>query len=293
VAITAITTLLELLKFSFDRYGFWISSFLAIAMTTGASIYGNVGRQAAQGAGARDVDMAGGAFHHVFAFAAFMRKFQGDSFRRVYCQERRCRFVTTGAIVRGRFFVFPVTGKAGVMRVRPGFERSIRGRKSVRPRRSDSARVRDVADRTVVVIRFGVVDGTTTKVRGLHESQLTISRSMQRRNRILMFVVRKLDGELPFVFRLHSLIRIVRIAECETASFPWRGADMADRADCRPGADDCLPGEKLLTVTAHAGVMIGKVSHVGKFPFRRPRGWNLMAVTASKALMFFGRVQER
>ena len=74
VAIGAISRLLKLLQLSFDRHGFWISRALAVAMACGAGIYRHVGRQAAQRACARDVDVASRAFIDVRPLAAFVRE---------------------------------------------------------------------------------------------------------------------------------------------------------------------------------------------------------------------------
>lgn len=72
VAVSTVAALLELLQFSFDCHCLRISRFLAITMTACAGVYGNVRSQPAQRARACDVDVTGGAFHHVLAFAAFM-----------------------------------------------------------------------------------------------------------------------------------------------------------------------------------------------------------------------------
>src|SRR6266849_6563561 len=103
-----------------------------------------------------------------------------------------------------------------------------------------------------------------------------------------MFVVRELDREMPFVFRLRSLISIVWFAESEPRVFARRGAHVADSADCRTGADESLPREKLLTMTAHTGIVIGKVCGVGKISLRRPGGRQLVTRIAGEALVFLG-----
>ena len=101
-----------------------------------------------------------------------------------------------------------------------------------------------------------------------------------------MLVVRKLDHELPLVLRLHPLVRIVRITKGKAPALAWRGAYVTDSADCRTSADDRLTGEKLLPVTAHARVVIGKVCHVGKFSFRSPRGRDFVTITAGERFVF-------
>src|SRR5688572_21080778 len=88
VAIGAIARLLKLLQFSFDSHGFWISRALAVAMARRASVDGDVGRQAAQSACARYVDVASRAFQDVLAFAAFVRELCRNAFRRVRSDKR-------------------------------------------------------------------------------------------------------------------------------------------------------------------------------------------------------------
>ena len=101
-----------------------------------------------------------------------------------------------------------------------------------------------------------------------------------------MFVVRELDSELAFVFRLRRLISVVRFPESEARIFARRGAQVTNRADNRTGANQSLSREKLLPVAAHAGIVIRKVCHVGKISFRRPRGRELVTVVACEALVF-------
>src|SRR5258708_6784347 len=107
-----------------------------------------------------------------------------------------------------------------------------------------------------------------------------------------MFVVRKLDGELPFVFRLRCLISAVRFPESEARIFARGGAYVTDRAECRPGANESLPREKLLPVAADAGLVIGKVRGVGKISLRRPIGRELVTLVACEALVLIGRMQK-
>src|SRR5712692_5957662 len=107
-----------------------------------------------------------------------------------------------------------------------------------------------------------------------------------------MFVVRKLDGELAFVFRFRSLIRIVRFAKSEPRIFARRGMYVADRANRRPRAGECLPPEELLPVAAYTRIVIGKIRGVGKIPVRRPGGRQLVAGVARETLVFFRRVEK-
>ena len=57
-------------------------------MARGAGIDRHVGRQAAQRAGARDIDVASRTFQDVLAFAAFVRELCGDAFYREGRDER-------------------------------------------------------------------------------------------------------------------------------------------------------------------------------------------------------------
>ena len=113
-----------------------------------------------------------------------------------------------------------------------------------------------------------------------------------RGNHVLMFVVRKLDGELAFVFRPRRLTSIVRFAESEARIFARRRARVTDSANRRASARKSLPREELLPVAAHAGVVIGKVCGVWEISFRRPFGWELVTGVAREALVFLGRVQK-
>ena len=81
MAITAITGVLELLQFSFNRYGFWIGGFLAFAVARRAGIDRHIRSQAAESTRARDIDVARGAFRNVPAFAAFVRELRRDAYR--------------------------------------------------------------------------------------------------------------------------------------------------------------------------------------------------------------------
>ena len=105
-----------------------------------------------------------------------------------------------------------------------------------------------------------------------------------------MFVVRKFDFELPVVFWLRRLIRAIRFAKSEPALFARRGAQVTDRADGGAGAAHRLTREKLLPVTTHARVVIGKVSGVWKCTTSGPCRRNLVAGVALEAFVFVGRM---
>jgi hypothetical protein len=61
---------------------------------------------------------------------------------------------------------------------------------------------------------------------------------------------------------------------------------MANSTDGRAGAAESLPGKKLLPVTSHTSVVIGKVCYIWKFPFGIPRRGNLVADVTGEALVF-------
>ena len=72
VAIRASTGFLVLLKLFFNRRNLRISNFLVVLMTSCARRDRHVRGQAAECARASNVDVAGSAFQHVPALAAFM-----------------------------------------------------------------------------------------------------------------------------------------------------------------------------------------------------------------------------
>ena len=149
-----------------------------------------------------------------------------------------------------------------------------------------------MADRTVVVIDFRFVveapEGSSDKARLV----LPRTGSSERRDHVLMFVVRELDRELPFVFRLRCLTSIVRFAESKPRIFARRGAHVTRGADRRAGVDESLSREELLPVATHTRIVIGKVRRVGKISLRRPRGRELVTGVARETLVFVRRMQE-
>lgn len=62
---------------------------------------------------------------------------------------------------------------------------------------------------------------------------------------------------------------------------------MANGADCGARDAKSLPGKKLLAVTTHTSVVIGKVGDIGKFAFGIPGRGNFMATVARETLVFF------
>ena len=149
-----------------------------------------------------------------------------------------------------------------------------------------------MADRAVVVIDFVLIvagpEGSLDKARFV----FPLAGSSERRDHVLMFVVRELDGELAFVFRLRRVSSIVRFAKSETRIFARCGARVTDSANRRASAGESLPRKELLSVAAHAGVVIGKVCGVREISFRRPVGRQFVTSVARDAFVFLRRVQK-
>jgi hypothetical protein len=97
--------------------------------------------------------------------------------------------------------------------------------------------------------------------------------------------VRKLDGELPFVFWFHGLVCPVWFAESKARIFAGRRALVTDGANRRAGSSHRLPREELLSMTTHAGGVIRKVSYVRKISLRAPGCGNFVAVIAGEAFV--------
>ncbi len=301
VAIRATARLLELRQLVFDRSDLRVGGLLVVLVTRRTRSNRNVGRQSAQRTCPRDVDVAGRALLNMIFFAAFVTEHQRLARWQIDAHERRSRLVATATVVTGGFQIFPMTGKASVMRMRHGLEKSVRRRvRLCRTHERHNVRfvVWLVTDRAVVVIGLGFVlsesNTNEAEVRKRGGSP-RVSKGVfsfpsrtrtQRRDHVLMFVVRKLNRELPFVFWLRRLTGTVRLAKDETRIFARRRARVTDSADCRPGTGKRLPSEKLLPMTANAGVVIGKVCRVGKISLRRPSGRQLVTGVAREALMF-------
>ena len=103
----------------------------------------------------------------------------------------------------------------------------------------------------------------------------------------MMFVVRKLNRELPFFFWLHRLIRVIRKAENIARIRAWSGAHMTNGANRRTRTDESLACEELLTMTVHASIVTGEIGHIGKISFGGPDSWKFMTGAACKALVLF------
>ena len=126
----------------------------------------------------------------------------------------------------------------------------------------------------------------------LQPGRLRSSRYVKPRNRVLMFIVRKLDRELAFVFCLRLLRRVIRFAEREARIFARRGAHVTHSADDGARSNHRLPSEELLTMTAHTSFVIGKISDVRKVSFGSPTGRNLVTLVAAETFVLLGRVQK-
>jgi len=138
--------------------------------------------------------------------------------------------------------------------------------------------VSDMADLTVVVFLRLVIG----RVRGSHKGssdQLTKQWPQTHpSDNILVLVVGKLDGELLWP---------ARITKTETRVMARGSFCVTD-----PANDGLRPFEELSAVTAHAGVVAGKVGNVGKISGLLPiRGGYLMAGVAGP-LMLFSDMQE-
>lgn len=122
VAISTLAGLLELLEFRFNRHSFWISRFLAVAMTRSTGVDWHVRCQTARRPRACDIDVACRALSDVLAFAAFVRERGRDAFPAEFWHESVGRFMTARAIVGDGLLVFPVTVKARIVRARHRLE---------------------------------------------------------------------------------------------------------------------------------------------------------------------------
>ena len=109
-----------------------------------------------------------------------------------------------------------------------------------------------------------------------------------RRDHVLMFVVGKLDRELPFIFCFGRLARAIRFSEDKAAVFARRGAHVTDRADSRTRAGKRLAREKLLSMTTDTSIMVWKVSDIGEITLSGPCGGNFVTGITRQTLVFAG-----
>ena len=157
VTVSAILRLLELRQFIFDRRDLRISSFLVVLVARRTDRNRDIGRKSPQCTCPRDVDVTGRALHGVLAGPAFMTEFCRVAFRGKLCHESSGRFVASTAVFAGRFLIFPMTSKAGIMRARHRLEESVRFSRRINGRRQRNGKdltIRLMTDRAVVVVRF-------------------------------------------------------------------------------------------------------------------------------------------
>ena len=132
VTVHTAIRLLVLLKLFFDGCDFRISRLLIVLVTSRARSNWDVGRQSAQRAGARNVDMAGRALHDVFAFATFMAEHHRYALRLELRYERSGGLVTTGTVVASWLLILPMAVETRVMRVGRSLEELVLLCRSVR-----------------------------------------------------------------------------------------------------------------------------------------------------------------
>lgn len=123
VAISTIVRLLKLIELFFNGCDFGIGRFLIVLVARNARGDRNIGRQSPERAGARYVDVTGGAFHNVFALAALVIELCGLAHRQIDRHKRRGGFMATGAVIADRFLTFPMAVEAVVVTVGHGSER--------------------------------------------------------------------------------------------------------------------------------------------------------------------------
>ena len=292
VAIRTTTRLLKLLELFFDRRDFLIGRLFVVLVTSNTRSDRNIRSQTAQSAGASNVDVAGRAFHDVLAFAALVTEPRGLTRRQPHCHERSGRLMATRAVVAGWSLILPMAVEARVMTAGQGFERSYRRFENI-GRAWGCANDRvvcEVAYRAVVILKLLLVVTLRFEERGAHEARCSVrtATGAKSSNHVLMFVVRKLDGELPFIFWFGGLAGAIRFAENEAPSFAWRGAHVTDRTDSRTRAGERLPREKLLSVTTNAGIMVWKISDIRKITLCGPCRGNFVTGIASQTLVFVG-----
>src|ERR1043166_1582020 len=134
-----------------------------------------------------------------------------------------------------------------------------------------------MTDFTVVVVLSFIVVWRIPK-RSADENRWFADRETPKRSRnhVLMFVVRKLD---------QKLFRRNRIAKRKTRVVAGRDSRMASRANYR-----LRSLEKLLAMTADAGVVSGEVGHVGEVSYFFPVAGRDFVASVAGAAMFSGEV---
>ena len=83
-----------------------------------------------------------------------------------------------------------------------------------------------------------------------------------------------------------ACFRDVGRAKREARLFTWRGAHLTDSANARARSHHHLAREELLTMAAHAGIVIGKIGDVRKVSLRVPCRWDFVTSIARQAFVF-------
>jgi hypothetical protein len=294
MAIDAVAGLLKLRQFLFNRRNPGIRRFLVVLVTGRADRDRHVWSQTSQRSRPSNIDVAGGALQHMLALAAFMTERCRLERRQIDTDKRGGRLMATGAVVAGRLLIFPVTVEAGVMRMRHRLEKSVWLQARIwrsRWRRNVRVVIRLMADRAVIVVRLPFLD-CERSTNDIHQIVLGRSRTSGR-DHVLMFVVRKLDHELSFIFRFYRLVSRVRFAKREAYLRARCSLHMTYRANSRTGSHERLSGEKLLSMTTDAGIVVREVSYIGKIAAGRPWRGNLVTRVASQAFVLVGGMLER
>ena len=289
VAIRAVAGLLKLRNFRFDGHNLrTIGDCLVVPVACSTRVYGNVRGKALESARPRNVDMAGRALLDMIFFATLMTELRGLALRPIHRDKRSAKLMASAAVVARRFLTFPVTIETRIVCVRHRLESSLRGQEGISPGGGDTA-IRHVTDRAVVIIRLLVVDGLWCEERSANKGHCFVRgrTGAQGSNHILMLVMGKLDRELPFIFRLWHLAGNIRFPESVSPIFARRRTHVTDSANRRTGAEERLSRKELLSMTTDAGVMLWKVSDVGKITFRRPFSWDLVTGIAGEVFVFF------
>ena len=291
VAIRAVARLLILRQFVLNGNDLGISCFLVVFVTSHACGNGNIGSQSTQTARSRNIDVTRRALRDVFTFATLMTEHGRLAHRQIDPNECSSRLMATGTVIAGRLLIFPMAVEAGVMRVRHGLEKAVYLRgcaNRLRGGRDVDLDIRLVTNRAVVVVRLFLI--IRLEERSAYEAHcfVRVAARANGSDHVLMFVVRKLDRELPFISWFLSLAGAIRFAENEAPVFARRGAHVTNRTNRRTGADERLSREKLLSMTTDAGIVVWKVSSVRKVTFCRPRRRNLVTGVAGQTLVLVG-----
>ena len=102
-----------------------------------------------------------------------------------------------------------------------------------------------------------------------------------------MFVVGKLDLELPFISWFGSLARAVRFAETEASLLARRRAHVTDSANNRTRPHERLSREELRSMTTNTGVMVWKIGDIRKVALGSPGRRDLVTGIAPKTFVRF------